>query len=1033
MRKIGCLLFILSLTAFYIQPLHAQQSFFQIKINDQWGFMTADGDVLVPPVYEMVLSKAPHAQPALGYFGIFQNGKMGIYHQEKGELVPPRYDEVTLVGDRQQVDYIQILHEDRLGMVDLEGTVVQPIELDAIKHLKGRTYAIQKEGRWQVWSASRSWNLEGNFEEIHIQGDSLLVTHSPKGYSAWTLNGVSLLKDFPHRPRFFSSEFYAYEKLEIEENGEMVEDSTGETHWEGTYDTTRTWGLNQLHSKGGIQPDYDSLTWQSDTRLIHVFRDGKMGILDEWGNVKVAPNVKEAFIDSVGYIWLRPEDTWGILNPQGDTLFAPQFEEKSTFWRNVAIVKIDSSYGLINSYKEWLAEPKYRDIHLHPAGVARLYDTQWTQVAFKPDGRRSLRMKLIVEGSGEFNSGWVGTSFGRSRASGPQQTQSGLEWYWGLNRKRKNYGYGLRDLEKDTVYFAPLFSSYNTLNNYNLTIVSYKKEKRVTVGLVDHEKGKLLARPSWFQIFGEDFSSGSIARVRDSYGLYHLMNKQGRAKKLPRVTYLSPFDKGLALAVYGGNIMRAQLNSSWFPKRENQLSGAWGIITRNGKWILKPEYNFIQRFEGNLAKATKKGKWGVINRKGNEVVAPQYTEVKIIQGKDSLTAPLIICKRVAPTYHFLDAKGNLKFTYSLKGVGKYREGMIPIRNEKGWGFMNKEGKVMVEPAYTRVGVFHGGLASVRTAKGWGYIRPDGNWGIKPQFLRTYDFEDGIALVKYRYRYGYVKPDGSYLIPPVYKRAEPMKDGQAIVRKNKLYGIVGEDGKWIVRPKYTRLKPAGNEYLIRRNGKMGFLNRAGEEILPPKYARISRRDTILGCARVKGNKGWGMIDSSRNLVVPAQYDHVSNMDKGVCLVRKSFLYGAYSWQGEELLPAQYSSIRKGKVPGMLIASKHALYGTSEKDTVYYDLPPMTQEVLLEADPILKANMNLFDYSQVYPESEEMIVASARYVYDVYDADGQILHKGLDKVEALDQGIFSVYNKGALYYLDKKGNRIRVSTEPSSAQK
>ncbi|MEL6133636.1 MAG: WG repeat-containing protein, partial [Bacteroidota bacterium] len=358
---------------------------------------------------------------------------------------------------------------------------------------------------------------------------------------------------------------------------------------------------------------------------------------------------------------------------------------------------------------------------------------------------------------------------------------------------------------------------------------------------------------------------------------------------------------------------------------------------------------------------------------------------------------------------------------------------VTVRQQGYWGFMDLEGKLKVEPAFSKVNTFHEGLAAVRTGKGWGYIRTDGSWAIKPQFLRTYDFQDSIALVKYRYRYGFIKPDGSYLIKPIFKRAMPMIEGQAIARKNKTYGIIGQDGKWIVKPRYSRIKRVGDHYLIRRNGKMGFLNRAGEESLPPKYAYIGRADTLLGCARIKSGKGWGMIDSTRNLIVPAEYTHVSNMDQGVCLVREGLLYGAYSWEGKELLLPQYTSIRKGDTPGFLIGRTPTVKGEYRQDTITYEVPLQVAHEEPEEDAILKANMKLFDYSRVAPEAEGRIIAKASSVYDIYDSQGKLLHKGLDKVKLLDQGIFSVYDQGELYYLDAEGKRIIVGNQPPAAQK
>ena len=62
------------------------------------------------------------------------------------------------------------------------------------------------------------------------------------------------------------------------------------------------------------------------------------------------------------------------------------------------------------------------------------------------------------------------------------------------------------------------------------------------------------------------------------------------------------------------------------------------------------------------------------------------------------------------------------------------------------GFIDKSGKVVIEPQFDDVGAFIEGLAWVKKDGKWGFIDKSGKVVIEPQFDGAGDFSEGLAWV-----------------------------------------------------------------------------------------------------------------------------------------------------------------------------------------------------------------------------------------------------------------------------------------------
>ena len=133
--------------------------------------------------------------------------------------------------------------------------------------------------------------------------------------------------------------------------------------------------------------------------------------------------------------------------------------------------------------------------------------------------------------------------------------------------------------------------------------------------------------------------------------------------------------------------------------------------------------------------------------------------------------------------------------------GSFSEGLAAVRigdEESGkWGFIDKQGKMVINPQFGNFSDFREGLAAVRIGDEesgkWGFIDKQGKMVINPQFHTAALFSEGLAAVaKNRdpFSWGYVDKQGKMAINHQYDHVSSFSDGLAAV-------LIGDStsGKW----------------------------------------------------------------------------------------------------------------------------------------------------------------------------------------------------------------------------------------------
>lgn len=306
---------------------------------------------------------------------------------------------------------------------------------------------------------------------------------------------------------------------------------------------------------------------------------------------------------------------------------------------------------------------------------------------------------------------------------------------------------------EDSVY--SLFIQKGNVENYIQFAQQFPKNKN--------------ALDAWRNAYLLSTASFTLASIEDfvqKYPEFPLTNMVVKDKKLAS-TFLSSFE-------------------------DNELYGYKDTLTNEIK--IKPEFEEAAEFSGRLALVKPKGcvpecKYGYINREGVFEINAQFDEAG-----DFLNGFAVVgignCSEGECSYGLINETGKTILPIQYEEVYDITsDGLALIKQaNKGYGYVNAAGKIVLKPIYTDAHSFSEGLAAVKTDSLWRFIDVNGNAVIPPLFYNAGNFSSGLAPVcNQQNLWGYINTEGTYVIPAKFAYANTFENGKATVlikEKNK---------------------------------------------------------------------------------------------------------------------------------------------------------------------------------------------------------------------------------------------------------
>jgi len=309
-------------------------------------------------------------------------------------------------------------------------------------------------------------------------------------------------------------------------------------------------------------------------------------------------------------------------------------------------------------------------------------------------------------------------------------------------------------------------------------------------------------------------------------------------------------------------VAKAQHKSdNWFPV---MVDGKAGYIDRNGKVVLEPKYDGASQFSEGLARVSvgrdtiiSEGfSQGFIDENGTVVIQPQWDVVSYFS--EGLAAV---------------GFDQTKTSFKLGNKTLYTSASHPWYR---WGFIDKNGKVIIDTKFSDVSEFRDGIAVANTdphEPKYGFIDRKGNWVIQPQFEHASQFSEGLALVFVKGKYGFIDKTGKIVIRPRFTSARDFSEGVACVR-------IGGDV----------IKPTGMS-ISNHPGKHAFIDKNGKIVISLKNASCRSFSEGLASFEEYGKYGEGFIDHTGRVVIKPNGGGQSDFSEGL---RLAILDGGFAW-------------------------------------------------------------------------------------------------------------------------------------------
>src|SRR6267142_5276027 len=190
---------------------------------------------------------------------------------------------------------------------------------------------------------------------------------------------------------------------------------------------------------------------------------------------------------------------------------------------------------------------------------------------------------------------------------------------------------------------------------------------------------------------------------------------------------------------------------------------------------------------------------------------------------------------------FMDREGKIVIPFQFEYELPFSEGLAQITagggQDRNIGFIDLHGAPVIPPKYYEAGDFSEGLAPVafKTDKTkpcvdcssydwnlqWGFIDKTGRLKIAARFRNAMGMHEGLAAVQDDSgRWGFIDPSGAVVIPFSFDYATYFLEGLAPVMRGKFWGYIDKNGQWAVQPKFTSARGfhEGNA-VVKTGGKL----------------------------------------------------------------------------------------------------------------------------------------------------------------------------------------------------------------------
>jgi hypothetical protein len=249
---------------------------------------------------------------------------------------------------------------------------------------------------------------------------------------------------------------------------------------------------------------------------------------------------------------------------------------------------------------------------------------------------------------------------------------------------------------------------------------------------------------------------------------------------------------------------------------------------------------------------------------------------------------------------YIDRSGKVVLTVPY-AAGRFSDGLARVTVDRGTGYIDRTGKLVIGPLAFGGRDFSSGLAmvesnerctSAETKQKYGFIDTTGAVVIPLTLTRPCNYwnddfyfrKEGLALTQLGEKWGFIDKTGKVVMQ--FDKAGAFSEGLANVQVEGKFGYVDTTGKLVIEPQFEDARAFGEGLApVKVKGQWGFVDKTGKIVIAPRF-----QDTASfqdGMAGVQIDKNWGYIDRNGIVTVqprPGIYSYAYPFSNGLARVR-----------------------------------------------------------------------------------------------------------------------------------------------------
>ncbi len=367
--------------------LRLAEGFIAVQKQNLWGFINAKGEIISECQYN-------NARPfSEGRAAVFARSRWGFINEQGQQIIKPNY---ASVGDfHQNMAWVRIKNG-QMGYINPQGEIIFQDKFTTLTDFVDTVAcARDKNLYWGIINQRGEWICPPNkkFEKIILQkGSNRARAQIGDKFVIINLQGkilskpYAVIRDF-HEGKAVVRKNFANDGLIpidddwgfVDTNGRLI----GKLQYQKLgdfshnralfYEAGKGWGYINPAGQTIIPAQFFEARPFEGERAIVFIKHNQSGLIDTNGTVIMQPKHNKILAREENICLVRGgAEHYYYLTEDLKRVFPLVFQDAKTFRHNVAAVKRNNFWGLVNSQGFWLISPKYQTMQEFNVGFAQV-------------------------------------------------------------------------------------------------------------------------------------------------------------------------------------------------------------------------------------------------------------------------------------------------------------------------------------------------------------------------------------------------------------------------------------------------------------------------------------------------------------------------------------------------------------------------------------------------------------------------------------------------------------------------------------